>query len=461
MRSLRARLFWTIVLAVVASVSVTLVLSAYLLERSLSHGAIESLGRQADLLAEGAVRTGTPKLGLFLATQQERLTVLPRRQAALLLPDGAQLPAQGTVTVRGTRYLYAARARGAETIVLLRPAKLAAADRRPLFLALLAAGGLGAALAALLAALLARGIAGPVRRAAEASRALAEGGASEPLPVSGSDELRMLARTFNETAEKLSRAREAEHAFLLSVSHELKTPLTAIRGYTEALEEGVLSPHEAVTVIHAEAAYLERLVADLLELARLNRLEFATRREPVDLAELAREAAARHAATAREAEVTLDVEADGSAPAEADRDRVLQVVSNLLDNALRCTPAGGRVAVSAAAGELVVADTGPGLNAADLERAFERFFLHRRYAGRRPGGTGLGLAIVKELTELMDGSVSVESSPAGGTRFVVRLPVPQNADAAARSAAAATGSNSEPAQRSTSSSASSVVKAAR
>ena len=120
--------------------------------------------------------------------------------------------------------------------------------------------------------------------------------------------------------------------------------------------------------------------------------------------------------------MALSVDAPDPAPAIGDADRALQVVSNLVENALRCTPAGGAVTVSARAGEVSVRDTGPGLAAEDLDGAFERFFLYRRYGGERPVGSGLGLAIVKELTETMGGSVTVESDPGHGTTFTVHLP---------------------------------------
>jgi signal transduction histidine kinase len=144
--------------------------------------------------------------------------------------------------------------------------------------------------------------------------------------------------------------------------------------------------------------------------------------ERVDLAHLAGDAVARHDTEARRIGITLV--ADGSHPARAiaDPDRVLQVLSNLIENALRLTPAGGTVTVTAMPGRVTVGDTGPGLEPNELPRAFERFFLYDRYRTNRAVGTGLGLAIVKELTEAMCGSVSVESRPGGGTRFAVLLP---------------------------------------
>ena len=150
----------------------------------------------------------------------------------------------------------------------------------------------------------------------------------------------MLATSFNEMAEQLHTAKEAERNFLLSVSHELKTPLTAIRGYAEALEDGAVSPEEAAETIREEGRRLERLVRDLLDLARMNRREFAIHREQVDLAEVGREAVRRYEGEARASGVEPDAVASEDAGAIADPDRVLQVVSNLVENALRSTPPG-------------------------------------------------------------------------------------------------------------------------
>ena len=139
---------------------------------------------------------------------------------------------------------------------------------------------------------------------------------------------------------------------------------------------------------------------------------------------MAQEVVRRYEPVARSYDVTLDAVAAEPAPAEGDFDRVLQVVSNLVENALRSTPPGGEVRVVARPGRLVVDDTGPGLAPEDLPRAFERFFLFERYRGRAQVGTGLGLAIVKELTTAMGGTVAVRSEPGRGSAFEVILPVP-------------------------------------
>jgi two-component system sensor histidine kinase BaeS len=287
----------------------------------------------------------------------------------------------------------------------------------------LIAGAVGAGVAALLAFLLARAITRPIKRVALATRRLAGGESHEPLPAGGPEELEQLAAGFNHMADELAKARDAERAFLLSVSHELKTPLTAIRGHAEALSEEVLTPVEAGGVIAREAARLERLVRDLLDLARLNhRRGFSVERAELDLGEVVQETALRYEAQARVYDIELVASAEPGARALADHDRVLQVLSNLVENALRITPPGGSVSVSAEPGRLVVSDTGPGLDEDELPRAFDRFYLYDRYASERKVDTGLGLAIVKELVDAMDGAVEVRSVKGGGTTFLVTLP---------------------------------------
>ena len=427
MKSLRAREFVSITISVVVAVGLTLAVAVVIFRRSSRDEALKSLERQAALIAATPAGQQRTALGTFVETQQERLTIISISQASVLLPRAASAlrggeAAHGSVSVSGKSYLYAAEPSGQRAIVLLRPSRLAASDWRPFAIAFAIAAAAGAALAALVAFLLAGAVTRPITRVAEASRRLAGGERPGPLPVEGSNEVAALAAAFNQMTDDLERARDAERSFLLSVSHELKTPLAAIRGHGEALLDGVMELPQAAGVVVAEAKRLERLVRDLLDLARLNQRSFAVSLQPVDLAELAEEAVQRHAPQAARLGVSLAAEGDGPAPATADPDRVLQVLSNLIENALRSTPAGGEVVVRAAAGRLTVADTGPGIAPEELPRAFERFFLYSRYARNRAVGTGLGLAIVKELAEAMGGTVTVESAPGRGTSFVVGLP---------------------------------------
>jgi two-component system sensor histidine kinase BaeS len=175
-------------------------------------------------------------------------------------------------------------------------------------------------------------------------------------------------------------------------------------------------------VIETESGRLERLVADLLELARVGRADFAVRHEPVDLADVVRHAVERHLPQARELSVDLAGGATADSLVLGDEDRILQAMSNLIENALRLTPAGGTVEVRAEPGQISVRDTGPGLQAQDIPRAFERFYLHGRYQSERPVGSGLGLAIVRELVTAMGGSVEASIPPGGGAQFTIRLP---------------------------------------
>jgi two-component system sensor histidine kinase BaeS len=419
MSSLQTRLRLAIGVAVLAAVSLSLLVGAYLVRRSLERSAFDGLRRQVALLARDEAHPPAGSFGRFLATQDERLSILPEKQASLLLPGSPT----GRITINGRTYLYATKASGADVVLLLRTASSVRAESEPFWIALVAAGILGSVLAVALAALLARSIARPVQQVARASARLARGDDPGELPLQGSRELRELAGSFNAMASQLSRARSAERSFLLSVSHELKTPLTAIRAYSEALGDGVLAPDVAAGVIRSEAARLERLILDLINLARLDQRRFDIHPEPIDLEEVAAEIASRHAGRARDLGVTLAIDPSGSASALADRDRVLQAASNLVENALRCTPAGGAVTLTTGDGELRVRDTGPGLAPDELSRAFDRFFLYRRYDGRRAVGTGLGLAIVRELALAMDGDVDVASSTAG-TEFTIRLPAP-------------------------------------
>jgi two-component system OmpR family sensor kinase len=246
------------------------------------------------------------------------------------------------------------------------------------------------------------------------------------VPVHGEDELAELGTAFNEMSGELGRAREAQRSFLESVSHELKTPLTSIRGYAEAVQEGAVSAPEGTRVIAAEADRLERLVGDLLDLARFGREDFAVGHNRIDLADVVRRAVERHRPRAEELSVELaaaGARRGDSAMALGDADRLLQATSNLIENALRITPAGGSVTARAEPGLIAVTDTGPGLAAEDLPHAFERFYLHDRYRSERAVGSGLGLAIVHELVSAMGGTVEASTPPQGGARFTLRVPV--------------------------------------
>jgi two-component system OmpR family sensor kinase len=417
LRSLRGRLFAATLAALAITLALTIAIGAVLTRREVDQSQAATLARIADDRAVDrrehvSYRRGTQKLGSVLVVVQQRPVF------AGVVPD-VDRSSDGETTYAGKDQLYSYRTIPRLGLLVLRPASVKSAAWRPFLVDLLLAALAGAGIAAILSFFLARSIVRPLQRVAAATRALAADERHEPLEAEGTAELAALADAFNQMADQLAASRDAERAFLLSVSHELKTPLTAIRGYAEGLAEGAFEPGDAARVIATESGRLERLVRDLLDLGRMNRAEFSVRSEAVDLAEVAREAVRRHEPTARELGVELRA-ATHEAWVSGDSDRILQIASNLIENALRETPVGGVVTVVADGARLLVSDTGPGIRAEDLPHAFERFYLYDKIGRDRPVGSGLGLAIVRQLATAMGGSVGVDSGPAG-TTFTVTL----------------------------------------
>jgi two-component system phosphate regulon sensor histidine kinase PhoR len=233
---------------------------------------------------------------------------------------------------------------------------------------------------------------------------------------------------FHDVTE-LRRVESIRRDFVANASHELKTPLTSIRGYAERLADMKLPDHavSAVDAIVSNAKRLQVLVEDLLELSRIESGSVPLRPEPVDVADLARRLLRDLEPRLRGGEVEVEVVAEGDPRAWADRRAVEQVLGNLLDNAIKYTPAGGRVQVVVRPGvgqrlHLAVSDTGIGIPRKDLPRIFERFYRVDPGRSRALGGTGLGLAIVKHLVQSLGGQLGVESQPGQGSRFWVELP---------------------------------------
>jgi signal transduction histidine kinase len=276
-----------------------------------------------------------------------------------------------------------------------------------------------------LAVYLSRRITRPVLELADAADEVAGGNYAVAIPeVPGGGEIKDLADRFGQMASRLSEAEEQERNFLMSVSHELRTPLTAIRGHVEALREGLADDPDAralsLAVIAAEAGRLERLVGDVLDLAKLEARRFTVLREEVDMAQLLARAYTVHGEEARRRGIDYRATVGSSPVIVSDGDRVLQIVSNLLDNAFRWTPDGGTIELSLRADDgrvaVGVSDTGPGIAAAERERIFRPFW------SRDGGGTGLGLAIASELALALGGRIELDTSPGEGSRFELVLP---------------------------------------
>jgi two-component system sensor histidine kinase BaeS len=262
----------------------------------------------------------------------------------------------------------------------------------------------------------------PLREAQDATRRISAGDLSARVPVAhpgSKDELTSLAESINTMAETLERSKGLERQFLLSVSHDLRTPLTSIQGYAEAITDGALpDAADGGAVILSEARRLDRLVKDLLDLAKLESRQFSMTFVPVDLADVAAATVDGFRPEADDASIALELHApQDSITVNGDTDRLAQVSGNLVQNALKY--AQSRVIVSAAVSDgwarLDVMDDGPGIAAEDLPHVFERLYVARRQPDRRETGSGLGLAIVRELVTAMGGLVRASAAGAQDT----------------------------------------------
>jgi len=262
---------------------------------------------------------------------------------------------------------------------------------------------------------------------------MAQGDYSQRVPPRGPDEVRHVAESFNSMAAQVQATHVAQRDFVANVSHDLKTPLTAISGWSQALLDGAAGApadrQRAAETIYDEAGRMSRMVNQLLDLARIESGQLQVTRRIVDLSQVMTDVHRSQLPRARARGIELTLDAPVAPPLLGDTDRLVQVFDNLVDNALTYTPAGGRVHLAVRAGEGyvegIVSDTGAGIPADELPRVFERFYrLEKSRArgedGRR--GAGLGLAIVHELVVAHGGTVSVSSEVGRGSAFVVRLP---------------------------------------
>ena len=348
-------------------------------------------------------------------SQGESLSLRLPRDDGILLVEARPTPAGGLVLAqrRGD-----ALALGGQAL-------------QQLTISLVVTGLIAAALGLLVAWRLSR----PLKRTAEAATAMAQGSRDVAIPEEGPREVADVAASVNRLAGALSHSEARQREFLLSVSHDLRTPLTAITGYAESLADGVVPADRLTavgTVIGDEAKRLERLVADLLDLARLDATEMRMDSAPVDLRGVVDGAAEiwRHRCGAAGVDFRVEATeaAEGAIVVIGDAQRLRQALDGLLENALRVTPQGAPIVVATRTDPgglavLEVRDGGPGLSDDDLTVAFERSALYERYRGVRQVGTGLGLAIVHRIVERLGGSVEAGHAPEGGARFTIRMPL--------------------------------------
>ena len=297
------------------------------------------------------------------------------------------------------------------------------AVNRSLWLAVAAAG----LAAVLLTIFLSQRILGPVEALTVAARRMEKGDLSQRVQVRSSDEIGALAHAFNAMADGLARIEQLRRNMVNDVAHELRTPLASIRGYLEALRDGVVAPSpQIVDSLYEEAMLLNRLVDDLQELALAEAGQLKLDRQPTDLAAVVQQAVGSLLPEASAKELTIQTELPDLPQVDADPQRVGQVLRNLLRNAVAYTPAGGEITVLArpvgAEVEVSVRDTGIGIAPEHLPYIFERFYRVDQSRARSTGGAGLGLSIVKGLVEAHGGHIRVESEVGKGSTFTFTLP---------------------------------------
>ncbi len=439
--SLRRRVTLVMLAIVAVAVLVTGAITVPLTRTSTVQGEQNRLSAQADLLASldrlpakltaaNALINGTR---FALIEQPPNGRVIGAASSYLTVEVRAALASRGTYsgTIQGSlgRALVEARVTVAGPwLVTVLPTTevdnaLNQATRR-LLLGLL----VGLLVAGIAALSLASWLTKPLTETAHAARKLAAGERGVALPPPASAEAAELTAALSSLDRALATSEGRQREFLLSISHEMRTPLAAVRGYAEALSDGMIAEAELPQVgqtLVRETERLDAFVRDLLELARLQADDFRIQGVPVDLGALLDDVRTAWSAKAASLQVALTVDGTTPTPVVADPQRLRQVVDGLVENALRATPAGGRVKVTVrpAAHSYVVdvSDTGPGLAPEDLDVAFDRGALHAKYRQTRAVGTGLGLSIAARLVGRMGGTLTASNGTSGAI-FSVSLP---------------------------------------
>ena len=286
----------------------------------------------------------------------------------------------------------------------------------------------GMVIALVLGIILSRTLTRPIRELTRATHAVSEGDLSQQVPVRSKDELGELARSFNKMSAELSRSINTRKQMTADIAHELRTPLSLILGHAEAVHDGVLPPSaENFEIIRDEATRLEHLINDLRTLSLADAGELSMQFEMVEPQRLIHEVSSLYQFQAQRKNITVEQEITPNLPLiEVDPGRITQVLTNILDNAMRHTPEGGRIVLATREVEniveLSVQDSGPGLDIEDVDRIFERLYRADPSRYREDGGSGLGLAIAKSIVQAHGGQVSAESEPGSGLKVKIHLP---------------------------------------
>ena len=287
---------------------------------------------------------------------------------------------------------------------------------------------IGAVIALLLGIFLSRTITHPIRELTKATHAVSEGDLTQQVSIRSKDELGELAKAFNKMSAKLSRSVNTRKQMTADIAHELRTPLSLIIGHAEAVHDGVLPPSkENFEIIRDEAARLEHLVEDLRTLSLADAGELSINFQTIEPGRLLQEVASMYQVQVQKKNIQLDADIAAHLPTlEIDPGRMTQVITNILDNAIRHTPENGDITLAAKLVnnmvELSIQDSGPGLSSEDAEQIFERFYRADASRQREDGGSGLGLAIAKSIVQAHNGQLSAESDAGKGLKVIIALP---------------------------------------
>lgn len=287
---------------------------------------------------------------------------------------------------------------------------------------------IGAVIALFLGIFISRSITRPIRELTQATHAISQGDLTQRVLVHSNDELGELAQAFNKMSTELSRSNNTRKQMTADIAHELRTPLSLILGHAEAVHDGVLLPtKENFEIIREEASRLEHLVDDLRILSLADAGELSINSQTIEPGRLLQEVASLYQYQTQKKNISLELDINSPLPTlEIDHGRMTQVITNILDNATRYTPEGGRIILSAHQVDdmvhLAIQDSGPGLPPQDVERIFERFYRADASRQREDGGSGLGLAIAKSIVQAHNGQLSAESDAGKGLKVTIALP---------------------------------------
>jgi signal transduction histidine kinase len=354
------------------------------------------------------------------------------------LPDALVLPL--AKSSNGTVWIYTISVLDAQHYLMItipRPVlPIFQIIRDDVFTPFIRTGAVVLVVAFLVSLAMSRWITRPLAGITKAARSVANGD-YQPIPPAGPEEVKQLAQAFNEMIHRVQSSQKSQQDLIANVSHELKTPLTSIQGFAQAILDGTAQTPEALQqaagVIYNESGRMNRLVMDLLTLARLEGGTADLHHEPVNIELLLRRVVEKFMPQAQNAQLNLQVNLSPTPLINGDGDRLAQVFTNLVDNAIKFTPPGGSVTINSSASDGVlivkVSDNGTGIPPEDQQRIFERFYQADR--SRRGGsgrGIGLGLPIARQIVLSHGGDIQVESSPAKGSTFIVKLPLARPTD---------------------------------